>query len=139
MATLRNISQHDVDVFCRRAAALNKSEKAQKKLRTELLDWMLANNPLPELGPWLIELSQNGGKEAIAWKEEYTKLYAKWLRSQQEYTKPESLALAQAHVVEMEKEQPDKEKVTVLGKSYIGGVKFNTKVNPNFKRKSVAA
>jgi len=134
---LTPITQRHVDVYCRRARALNVSKKTQEKLREDLLAWMVAGNSLPNEGPWTIELSQNGGKEPIAWKDEYLSLYARFLRIQNEYTKPESLALAQAHVTEMEKEQPDKEKVIVLGEEYVGGVKFNTKANPGYRTKTV--
>lgn len=128
------ITQEHIDQFCRRATALSNSQAVQKELREDILQWVLKGKALPAEGPWEIKFSQNGGKE-FDWEEEYIRLYAKYLRLQNEYTVNESMALARAFTAEKKEKFPLKETVNILGTDYVGGVKFNVKPNPNYKRK----
>ena len=123
------ITTKQVTTFGRRAAALTKANKAQSKLREEILDALLAGATLPTDGPYVIELAQNGGK-VLDWQLEFKKLYARYLKLQNEYTSTQANALAEAKVVAMKASAPDKEPLVIGGVSYIGGVKFNPRINP---------
>lgn len=125
---MATITTKQVTTFARRAAALTKANKNQTKLREEILNALLAGATLPTDGPYVIELAQNGGKD-LDWQTEYKKLYARYVRLQNEYTPSQAKALAEAHALSVKEDAPDKPTLVINGIGYVGGVKFNSRVN----------
>jgi len=137
MAT-KQITQKDIDIFCRRAKALTESKKKQEALRGEIINFMVAGGILPSDGPWVVELAQNGGTK-LSWEEEFAKLHVKYLKLTDDYTKSEAEALTRARMEDIKKNAPEKDPLVIQGISYTGGVKLTPKINASFRRKRVAA
>lgn len=131
------IIQQHIDQYCRRQAAINKSKGIQDELKDDILEFFKKGNLLPGNGPSVLEACQNGGKE-FDLEKEFLKLYAKYLQLQDEYTKQEAMALAQAYLKDLKDSAPEKKAVEVNGVRYIGGIKFAMKPNPSFKKAAAA-
>jgi uncharacterized protein YoaH (UPF0181 family) len=102
-----------------------------KQLREAILHGLLNGASIPLDGPYVVDLSQNGGKD-FDWEDEYAKLRIKQFMAEG-YTKVEATALVAQEMKEMKEKAPDKESVVIGGQSYVGGVKLTPKVNAKYK------
>jgi hypothetical protein len=119
-----------ITTFAKRGAALRRSKEKQETLRAELIKEMLEGLTLPETGPYVIKLSQVGGKE-FSWESEYKALLTKVFTKK--HGPKAALALAEKKMKELKAAAPDKEGVTIYGKKYVGGVKLESDVNPKYR------
>lgn len=135
---MKFLEQWKVTRFCRRAAALSKAKKKQEALRADILKDLENGFHLPDKGPFLIELSPNGGKVPVDWEKLYKDIYT--AACIKKFGAVDGLLKAGKKFDEIENSAPAKDPVTILGENYIGGVKFNTRINPNYRvKKSEAA
>lgn len=131
------ITKEQVTKFAVRARRLNILTKAQKEEREEILEALLKGASIPLDGPYVLDLSQCGGKE-FSWEQEYAKLRIKQLKAE-EYTQEEAEALVAMEMKKLEDAAPAKAAVKIDGVDYVGGVKLTPKVNAQYGRKKVVA
>lgn len=124
---METITAQDVKRFAVRARKINLLTDAQKKLREELVGALLKGATLPTDGPYVIDLSQNGGKQ-LDWQEEYEKILIIRYRNKG-HSRLAAKALAEKKMKRMKDESPDKEGPTIHGKVYAGGVKLLPRIN----------
>lgn len=133
---MATITKEQVTKFAVRARKINLLNDTQKEERTKILDALKAGASIPLDGPYVIDLSQNGGKE-FSWEEEYAKLRISQLKAD-DYTQKEAEALVAQEMKEMYEKAPEKDKVVIGGQGYVGGVKLTPKVNARYGKKKVA-
>src|ERR1700755_1668467 len=119
MATIATKLVTDYAIRARRLTLLG---NAQKEAREEILDALLKGAEIPTDGPYVLDLSQNGGKD-FSWEDEYAKLRISQLKAD-DYTQREAEALVPQEMKEKKESAPDKEAVTIGGVPYVGGVKI---------------
>lgn len=133
----KTIDQKKVTLFCKRARALTKVGKKQTKERDEIVAALIAGQELPTGGPWVIDLSPNGGKEKFNWRDAYEDVLTKVLTKKHKVSEKVGRAMAQSQMDEIEAKQPDKTPVEIAGVKYVGGVKLTPKVNEQYHRSGV--
>lgn len=125
------IEQSVVTRFAKRAVAINRATKRQKELRAEILAALMKGDELPTTGMYIIKLSQVGGKE-FSWEESYAHLLTKMY--EKKYGLKVALVMAKDKMQKMKEEAPDKEAVEIHGESYVGGVKMEPGINPDYRQ-----
>lgn len=129
------IEVRKITKYAKRGAAIIRAKKRQEELRKEILEEMLQGLELPTHGPYVLALSQCGGKD-FSWEDEYRFLLVKV------FAKKRGLKVAQAmaekKMKEMKEAAPNKESVELYGVEYVGGVKLEGKVNPDYRVQRVA-
>jgi hypothetical protein len=131
------ITAEQVSKFAVRSRRIKLLTDAQKAAREEILIALKKGASIPLDGPYVIDLSQNGGKD-FSWEDEYRALRISQLKAD-DYTQKEAEALVAQEMKEKKDAAPDKDSEVVNGESYVGGVKLTPKVNANYGRKKVAA
>ena len=123
------ITVGQVTTYCRRARRINVLTQRNKELKeNEIMPALLSGASLPTNGPYEIELAQNGGTK-LDWQEEYEDLMTKYLVLKNGYKGKAARALARDKMKAMKDNAEPKDSVTVNGKDYVGGVKFNVRVS----------
>lgn len=133
---MATITAKQVTQFAIRARKITLLTGSQKEAREEILQALLKGASIPLDGPYVIDLSQNGGKD-FDWADEYAKLRISQLKAE-EYSQKEAEALVAMEMKEMKEKAPDKEALVIDGESYVGGVKLTPKVNAKYGKRQVA-
>ena len=133
---MATITTQMVTKFALRARKLNVLNGEQKESREAILEALKKGAVIPTDGPYVIDLSECGGKD-FNWEDEYRKLRIKQYR-EQGYKKNEAEALTVAEMKSKKEDAPDKESEVIGEHSYIGGVRLLPKVNSKFSKKEAA-
>lgn len=127
------IDQRKITKYCKRQRALNKVKKIQDAEHKEILEALKEEWELPVGGPYVIELAPNGGKEPYNWKKAYEDVLTSAKVKKLGVPRDAARILAQAEMEKREKAQPEKPALTIGGVQYVGGVKFNVRVNEAYR------
>jgi len=133
---MATITKEQVTKFAIRSRKITLLTGEQKELREEILDALLKGASIPLDGPYVIDLSQNGGKD-FSWETEYQQMRIAALKAE-DYTQKEAEALVAQEMAEKKAAAPDKEPLVIGGVSYVGGVKLTAKVNARYGKKAGA-
>src|SRR5258708_36362508 len=133
---MATITKEQVTKFAIRARKITLLTGEQKDLRQEILDALLKGASIPLDGPYVIDLSQNGGKD-FSWETEYQQMRIAALKAE-DYSQKEAEALVAQEMAEKKAAAPDKEAVVIGGVPYVGGVKMTPKVNARAGKKAGA-
>jgi hypothetical protein len=133
---MATITSEQVSKFAVRSRRIKLLTDAQKVAREEILTALKKGASIPLDGPYVIDLSQNGGKD-FSWEDEYRALRISQLKAD-DYTQKEAEALVAQEMKEKKEAAPDKEAEVIDGESYIGGVKLTPKVNARYGKRVAA-
>lgn len=129
----KTIDQAKITSYCKRARALTKVGEIQKQKRKEIVDALLSGEELPTGGPYVLALSPNGGKESVDFEALYAGIQTKIKIKKHGVSEKVAIEMVNAEIEVLKKSMPDKPKVTVGGKDYVGGIKLQPRVNEAYR------
>lgn len=130
------VTQRDITVYAKRQAAINKSKKKQEDLSKAFRAQLDSGQALPDDGPYVLELSSQGGKQ-LDWKEELRIFLIE--KNAKRHGVRMATMIAEQELARLEAAAPPNEPVEVLGKSYVGGYKLQVRANPTYRNQQRVA
>jgi len=137
MAKGKEITVAMLNLFAKRAGLITELQKRHKELREEIYEALQAGSEPPVVGPYILQISPQGGKD-FSWEQEYFKLRVEYERlSDPDLKEVQAQAIASHEMEQLKEKAPDKEVETILDKDYVGGIRLEAKPNPNYKTRRV--